>query len=147
MKLNDIRRPAGNRRPKGRVGRGPGSGNGKTAGKGHKGARARSGFKHRSWFEGGQMPLNRRVPKRGFKNPFTRSYQIVNLRDLERVGELSTVDGSVLWEKGLIRDPEGLIKLLGDGQVSRAFTVEVDKASKAAVEAIEAAGGKVNIRG
>ena len=87
MKLNQIPRPDGYKKPKPPKGRGPGTGNGKTAGKGHKGQKARSGFKARAWFEGGQMPINRRVPKRGFKNPFSKAYQIVNLRDLERLGD------------------------------------------------------------
>lgn len=142
MKLNEIPRPAGNRKPKPRKGRGPGSGNGKTAGRGHKGQKARSGAKFRAWFEGGQMPINRRLPKRGFHNPFTVRYQVVNLRDLEALGT-TKADVAVLAEHGLVKDPNGLVKLLGDGGVTKAYTLVVDKASKAAVAAIEAAGGKV----
>jgi large subunit ribosomal protein L15 len=147
MKLNDIHRPEGLKKAKGRKGRGPGSGNGKTAGRGHKGQLARSGAKHRAWFEGGQMPINRRVPKRGFKNPFSKSYQVINLRDLARFAEpANEVNATTLWEVGLIKDPQGQVKLLGDGSVSRAFTVEVDKASKSAAEAIRAAGGQITMR-
>ena len=143
MKLNEIPRPAGNRKPKPRKGRGPGSGNGKTAGRGHKGQGARSGAKFRAWFEGGQMPINRRLPKRGFFNRFSVRYQLVNLRDLEVLGDTTRADVAVLAAHGLVKDPSGLVKLLGDGGVSKAFTLVVDKASKAAVAAVEAAGGKV----
>jgi large subunit ribosomal protein L15 len=147
MKLNEIGRPEGNKRPKVRKGRGPGSGNGKTAGRGTKGQLARSGAKHRAWFEGGQMPINRRVPKRGFKNPFAKSYQVVNLRDLSRFADdASEVNATTLWEVGLVKSPDLPVKLLGDGQVSRAFTVEVDKASKSAAEAIQSAGGQITVK-
>lgn len=143
MKLNEIPRPAGNRKPKPRKGRGPGSGNGKTAGRGHKGQGARSGAKFRAWFEGGQMPINRRLPKRGFYNRFSVRYQLVNLRDLEALGDTTQADVAVFAAHGLVKDPGGLVKLLGDGGVTKAFTLVVDKASKSAVAAIEAAGGKV----
>lgn len=147
MKLNEIARPAGNKKAKPRKGRGPGTGNGKTAGKGHKGQKARSGGHNRAWFEGGQMPINRRLPKRGFHNPFTVRYQVVNLRDLERVGDAAEVDAELLARHGLVKNAKAPIKLLGDGAVTRAYTIEVQRASKAAVEAIEAAGGSVNIKG
>lgn len=146
MKLNEIPRPAGNKKPKPRKGRGPGTGLGKTAGRGHKGQKARSGAKFRAWFEGGQMPVNRRLPKRGFHNHFSVRYQIVNLRDLERLGDKTEADAKVLAEHGLVKDPGGRVKLLGDGEVSKALTIVVDKASKSAVAAIEAAGGKVEIK-
>ena len=146
MKLNEIPRPAGNKKPKPRKGRGPGSGLGKTAGRGHKGQKARSGAKFRAWFEGGQMPVNRRLPKRGFYNHFTVRYQIVNLRDLERLGDVAEADAKVLAAHGLVKDPGGRVKLLGDGEVTKSLTLVVDKASKAAVAAIEAAGGKVQIK-
>jgi large subunit ribosomal protein L15 len=147
MKLNEIGRPEGNKKPKVRKGRGPGTGNGKTAGRGSKGQLARSGAKHRAWFEGGQMPINRRVPKRGFKNPFAKSYQLVNLRDLARFADdANQVNATTLWEVGLVKSPDLPVKLLGDGQVSRAFTVEVDKASKSAAEAIQSAGGQITVK-
>ena len=146
MKLNEIRRPNGNKKPKGRVGRGPGSGNGKTSGRGHKGQGSRSGAKSRAWFEGGQMPINRRLPKRGFWNPFSKHFQLVNLRDLDRLGDVTEVNASTLWEKGLVRSADKPVKLLGDGQVTRAYTIEVDKASKSAVEAVQAAGGQITLK-
>jgi large subunit ribosomal protein L15 len=145
MKLNEIRRPDGNKRPMVRKGRGSGTGKGKTSGRGEKGQGARSGAKNRAWFEGGQMPLNRRLPKRGFTNIFTKRFQVVNLRDLDRVGDASPVNAEVMWEKGLIRDLKKPVKLLGDGQVAIAYQIEVQKASKSAVAAIEAAGGTVTL--
>jgi large subunit ribosomal protein L15 len=146
MKLNEIARPAGNKKAKPRKGRGPGTGNGKTAGKGHKGQMARSGASHRAWFEGGQMPINRRLPKRGFFNPFTVRYQVVNLRDLDRVGEVAEIDAEVLVRHGLVKSLKSPVKLLGDGAVTRAYNIEVERASKSAIEAIEAAGGSVNLK-
>ncbi|RKZ09564.1 50S ribosomal protein L15 [bacterium] len=146
MKLNEIARPAGNKKAKPRKGRGPGTGNGKTAGRGHKGQNSRSGAKHRAWFEGGQMPINRRLPKRGFYNPFTVRYQVVNLRDLDRVGEVTELNAEVLAHHGLVKNPKAPIKLLGDGAVTRPYTIEVERASKSAVEAIQAAGGAVNLK-
>jgi large subunit ribosomal protein L15 len=146
MKLNDIARPAGNKKAKPRKGRGPGTGNGKTAGRGHKGQMARSGAKHRAWFEGGQMPVNRRLPKRGFHNPFTVRYQVVNLRDLERVGDVTEVNAEVLARHGLVKKATAPVKLLGDGAVSRAYTIEVERASRSAIEAVQAAGGTVNLK-
>ena len=147
MKLNEIRRPEGNKKPKPPKGRGPGTGNGKTSGKGHKGQKARSGAKHRAWFEGGQMPINRRLPKRGFTNQFSKDYQIVNLRDLTRFGDGGEVNPTTLWEKGLVKNPSDPIKLLGDGTVTGSFSVDVDKASKSAAEAIRAAGGQITVKG
>ena len=146
MKLNEIARPAGTKKAKPRKGRGPGTGNGKTAGRGHKGQMARSGAKRRAWFEGGQMPVNRRLPKRGFHNPFTVRYQVVNLRDLERVGDATEVDAEVLARHGLVKNPKAPVKLLGDGAVAKAYTIEVNRASKSATEAIQAAGGSVNLK-
>lgn len=146
MKLNDIKRPEGLQKAKPRKGRGQGTGNGKTAGRGHKGQRARSGSKIRPWFEGGQMPINRRLPKRGFTNHFRKVYEVVNLKDLGRV-EGSEVDGNTLWQAGLVKSPESKVKLLADGGVDKAYTITVDRASKSAVEAITAAGGSVNTKG
>jgi len=146
MKLNEIPRPAGYSKAKPPKGRGQGTGNGKTAGKGHKGQKARSGFKSRAWFEGGQMPINRRLPKRGFTNLFSKNYQIVNLRDLEGLGEETRVNAELLRSAGIIKNAALPVKLLADGQVGRAYTVEVDKASKAAIEAIQAAGGQVTVK-
>ncbi|MFC1544040.1 50S ribosomal protein L15 [Gemmatimonadota bacterium] len=136
----EIKPADGSRSNRKRLGRGPGSGRGKTAGKGHKGQKARSGHKNRPWFEGGQMPLQRRVPKRGFTNPFHKVFQVVNLKDLEKVkgGE---IDRAALREVGLIRSVGKPVKILGEGSIERKVTVRVDAFSEAARRAIEAAGG------
>jgi len=136
----NIQPADGSRRTRKRVGRGPGSGTGKTAGKGMKGQKARSGYTHRAWFEGGQMPLQRRVPKRGFKNPFRREYQVVNLDDLGRI-TAAEIDKEVLAEAGVIRSADGMVKLLADGTIDRKVHVTVDAFSAAARTAVEAAGG------
>ena len=127
-----------------RVGRGPGSGHGKTATRGHKGQKARSGGGKPPWFEGGQMPLYRRLPKRGFHNPFRVEYQIVNLDQLEaRFNAGDRVDKGTLLAKGLIKDPDRPVKILARGTLSKALTVVADAYSKKAKEAIVAAGGTV----
>jgi large subunit ribosomal protein L15 len=144
MRLDAMKPAPGSRRPPKRVGRGPGSGLGKTSGKGHKGARARAGFVDKPGFEGGQMPMQRRLPKRGFSN-FTRiEYQVVNLRDLERFDAGSVVDGEALKSKGLVsgRLP---IKILAKGKIGRGLTVRANAFSGAAKLAIEAAGGKTEL--
>jgi large subunit ribosomal protein L15 len=135
-----IKPAEGSRTPVKRLGRGPGSGLGKTAGKGHKGQKARSGHKNRAWFEGGQMPLQRRVPKRGFKNPFRKAYQVVNLGDLQKL-EVDTVDQHLLAEAGLVRSADQPVKVLGGGEISRKVAVTADAFSESARQAIEAAGG------
>jgi len=132
------------KRPK-RVGRGPGSGWGKTAGRGHKGQRARSGGGVRPGFEGGQMPLTRRVPKGGFTNIFKKKYNIVNIRDLERFDSGAEIDPSVLMAAGLVKKPKWKIKLLGQGELSKSLTIRVHTASRGAVERIQSAGGKVEV--
>lgn len=127
-----------------RVGRGPGSGHGKTATRGHKGQKARSGGAKPPWFEGGQMPLYRRLPKRGFHNPFRVEYQIVNLDQLEaRFNAGERVDKESLLAKGLIKDPDRPVKILARGSLSKALTVVADAYSEKAREAILAAGGTV----
>jgi len=138
MKLHDLSPAKGSRRASKRIGRGPGSGTGKTAGKGHKGQKSRSGYSRRLGFEGGQMPLIRRVPKRGFTNIFRKEVAAVNLRDLaDFEGEVTP---ELLLEKGLVR--KGLaVKILGDGEVSSPLTVKAHRFSRAAREKIEAAGG------
>lgn len=138
MKLHDLSPAKGSRRAPKRVGRGPGSGTGKTAGRGHKGQRSRSGYSRRLGFEGGQMPLIRRVPKRGFTNIFRKEVAVVNLRDLtDFEGEVTP---ETLAAKGLVR--KGLpVKVLGDGEVQSALQVKAHRFSKAAREKIEAAGG------
>ena len=148
LKLNNIGMPKGANRDKKRRGRGPGSGQGKTGGRGHKGQKARSGGGIPPWFEGGQMPLNRRLPKRGFTNIFKKSYQLVNVDDLEaRFDTGAAVNSASLQEVGLVKYADRPIKLLGRGKVEKSFTIEVAKASKTAVAAVESAGGKVTVTG
>ena len=143
MNLQSIPTIKGATHPTKRLGRGEGSGHGKTSGKGHKGQKARSGGGIRIGFEGGQMPLYRKLPRRGFNNfNFRTTYQTVNVADLSRLeGEL--VNRESLVKAGLVRDNAQGVKLLGDGEVTQAFTVEVDKVSASAQAKIEAAGGKV----
>ena len=146
LKLNNLGAPRGANRDKKRRGRGPGSGQGKTGGRGHKGQKARSGGGIPPWFEGGQMPLNRRLPKRGFTNIFKKSYQLVNLDDLDARFEAgSRVDGETLAQAGLVKYADRPIKLLARGKVEKPLQVAVAKASRAAVAAVEAAGGSVTV--
>jgi len=141
MSLNNLRPPKGAKHPKKRVGRGQGSGQGKTAGRGHKGAKSRSGFKFKRGFEGGQMPLHRRVPKRGFHNPFRVEYEVVNLDTLAEKFEAGTViTPDVLVERGLVTG-RGKLKVLARGEVGKALTVHAHKFSGKAAEKIAAAGG------
>ena len=136
----------GARRPKKRVGRGPGSGTGKTAGRGVKGQGKRSPGRETPFhFEGGQMPLARRLPKRGFHNPFRTEYRIVNVGSLAAFPEGSTVDAQTLEAAGLIPHGKQGVKLLGEGEAPKGLTVVVQKASASAVQKIEAAGGKVEV--
>jgi len=146
MRLDAMKPAPGSRRAPKRVGRGPGSGLGKTSGKGHKGARARAGFVDKPGFEGGQMPMQRRLPKRGFSNHSRVEYQVVNLRDLERFEAGSVVDAAALARKGLasVRRP---IKILAKGKLGRGLTVCANAFSASARQAIEAAGGKIEIVG
>jgi large subunit ribosomal protein L15 len=143
MSLNNLRPPQGANQKKGfRVGRGQGSGNGKTAGRGHKGAQSRSGWKAKRGFEGGQMPLHRRIPKRGFHNPFRTEYAVVNL---DTLGELfpagTVVTPELLREHGLLHGNHLPVKVLGRGEIAVALTVRADKFSGKAAEKIVAAGG------
>ena len=144
MRLDAMKPAPGSRRARKRVGRGPGSGLGKTSGKGHKGARARAGFVDKPGFEGGQMPMQRRLPKRGFTNVSRVEYQIVNLRDLGRFDAGSVVDAAALAGKGLVsgRRP---IKILAKGKVDRGLTVRANAFSESARQAIEAAGGTTEV--
>lgn len=143
--LSNLRRPEGARHARKRVGRGPGSGHGKTSGRGHKGHKARTGGNTPVWFEGGQMPLQRRLPKRGFKNPFRKEYEIVNLRDLNRV-EDETITLEVLHAHRLIDLGKGRpVKVLGDGALERKVTIQAHAVSASAREKIEAAGGSVDL--
>jgi len=140
LDLSNLHPAKGARRNRKRLGRGPGSGTGKTAGKGHKGKGARSGGNTPPGYEGGQMPLQRRLPKRGFKSPNRRRYAIVKLSQLERFAAGSVVDAEALSAAGIVRG--GLpIKLLANGKLSHALTIKVDKASQSAREQVTAAGG------
>jgi large subunit ribosomal protein L15 len=144
-KLSDLRRPEGAHRSAKRVGRGPGSGLGKTSGRGHKGHKARTGGNTRPGFEGGQMPLQRRLPKRGFKNPFRKEYEIVNLRDLDRV-EDETITPEVLHAHRLVDLGKGRpVKILGDGKIRRKVVVRAHAISAGARSKIEAAGGAIEL--
>jgi large subunit ribosomal protein L15 len=146
MELYDLHPAKGAKRPRKRIGRGPGSGTGKTAGKGHKGQKSRSGYSRRYGFEGGQMPLVRRIPKRGFCNIFRVEFQVVNLRDLERLfSDGDTVSVETLLDKGLIRTKRKPVKILGDGDLSRKLTVQAHKFSGSATAGIEKAGGSCEV--
>ena len=142
MKLHELSPAEGSAKAAWRKGRGPGSGNGKTAGKGHKGQNARSGGGVRPGFEGGQFPIYRTHPKRGFKNHFATNYAIVNLSDLERFVDDSVVDLEVLLAAKVIRKPMDGVKVLGNGTLTKKLTVKAAAFSAAAKEKIEAAGGK-----
>ena len=139
--LSNLTPAAGSRKNPKRLGRGDASGTGGTSGKGHKGQKSRSGASIPGWFEGGQMPIYRRLPKRGFKNPFRKEFVAVNIKDLSGFESGSVVDKTALIENGILRK-EDMVKLLADGEISVALTVKLDKASKAAIEKIEKAGGK-----
>ncbi|CAK7003874.1 50S ribosomal protein L15 [Tissierella carlieri] len=148
MKLNDLRPNAGGgSKPKKRLGRGIGSGLGKTSGKGHKGQNARSGGGVRPGFEGGQMPLFRRIPKRGFTNIFAKEYATVNIEELNRFPENTVVTPELLFNEGIVKRGKAKdgVKILGDGEISIKLTVQAQKFSKTAAEKIEAAGGKVEV--
>ena len=148
MSLSNLRPPKGMKHPKKRIGRGQGSGNGKTAGRGHKGQKSRSGYKFKRGFEGGQMPLHRRVPKRGFHNPFRVEYEVVNLDTLAaRFDAGAVVTPELLLEHGLTSGANRLVKVLARGEVDKALTVRAHKFSGKAAEKIAAAGGKAEAIG
>ena len=147
MHLGSLKPAAGAKKKRKRVGCGPGSGHGKTATRGHKGTQSRSGNTMHPWYEGGQMPLQRRIPKRGFTNIFRVAYQVINISDLDRFDANTTVDIDKLLESGLVRQTGGKVKLLGDGEIKKALTISVHACSKKAREAVEKAGGQVNIVG
>ena len=145
MKLSELRPAEGATGDRKRIGRGKGSGLGKTAGKGHKGLRARSGGGTKPGYEGGQMPLQRRLPKRGFTNIFRKEWAIVNVKDLNRFEAGSVVDAESLRKEGLIKGSADGVKLLGNGMLSKKLTVKVDRASRSAAEKVAAAGGTVEV--
>ena len=146
MKLHELSPAAGSKKEVKRIGRGAASGQGKTAGKGHKGQKARAGRGMRPGFEGGQMPLQRRIPKRGFNNIFRKEYAIVNLASLDKVFEDgAVVNAESLVEKGLVKDTLDGIKILGRGEITKKLTVQVNSYSETAKTKIEAAGGKAEV--
>lgn len=143
MNLSSLKPPDGSRKKRKRIGRGDGSGHGGTSTKGHKGQNARSGGRVRPGFEGGQMPLSRRLPKRGFRNPFRRNIVTVNIEELKRFPQGSVVDRSALLDAGLVKKAGDGIKILGKGNIDYAISVKVDMISRGAKDKIEAAGGSV----
>jgi large subunit ribosomal protein L15 len=145
MDLSQLKPAPGSTKNKKRIGRGPGSGTGKTSGKGHKGQKARSGGSIKPGFEGGQMPLQRRLPKRGFTSINKKDYNLVNLRDLDCFDADTTINLELYGKAGLVKKMKDGIKILADGELSKALTVQAHKFSRAAVEKIEAAGGKAEV--
>jgi large subunit ribosomal protein L15 len=145
MKLHELSSATGARHSRKRVGRGVGSGMGKTSTRGHKGQNARSGGGVRPGFEGGQNPLYRRLPKRGFNNPFRKEFAIVNLEDLSTFAEGTEVTPEVLMESGIVKAPKDGIKILGNGEITVKLTVKANKFSQSAVEKIQAAGGQTEV--
>ncbi len=144
MNLSELHPAAGSRRPRKRVGRGPGSGVGKTAGRGEKGQKSRSGYRRKRGFEGGQMPLVRRVPKRGFHNPFRKEYAVVNVGRFEELEGDAFTPESLLASGAVSKLSDGL-KILGNGELTRAVTIAAHKFSASAREKIEKAGGKAEV--
>ena len=145
MKLDSLKPSKGSIKNKKRIGRGHGSGLGKTSGRGHKGAGQRSGNKRRAWFEGGQMPLARRLPRRGFTNIFKEEIQIVNISDLIRIEKHSEIDPVVLQENGLIRSSLKPVKILGEGDIDKKLNITASSFSESAKNKIEKAGGTATI--
>ena len=145
MKLHELSPAPGSVKKSYRVGRGPGSGNGKTAGAGHKGQKARSGKSVRPGFEGGQMPLARRIPKRGFKNIFAKEYEGINVDVLEKFEDGSVVDAQAIRDAGIVKNTRDGIKILGRGELTKKLTVRAAAFSESAKQKIEAAGGKAEV--
>jgi large subunit ribosomal protein L15 len=147
MNLGELKPPIGSRKKQKRIGRGIGSGHGKTACRGAKGQNSRSGRSTKAGFEGGQMPLQRRLPKRGFHSPFRKEYAILHVGDLNRFPKDTVVEPDVLAQAGLLKRSEDAVKLLADGELDHPLTVRVHKASQAALKKVEAASGKVEVIG
>jgi len=145
LRLHELKPGKGANRKRKRVGRGPGSGNGKTAGRGHKGQKSRSGFSQRAGFEGGQMPLYRRLPKRGFTNIFAKKWVVMNVADLNRFEEGSTVSPELLIEAGFVKKIRDGIRILGNGNLERKLTVKAHHFTESARQKIEAAGGTAEV--
>jgi large subunit ribosomal protein L15 len=147
MKLEELKPPEGSRKKSKRVGRGIGSGHGKTACKGAKGQNARAGRGTGPGFEGGQMPLQRRLPKRGFRPPFKKRFVLLHLKDLNRFPKDTVVEPDLLFQSGLLRKKGEAVKLLSDGELQHPLTIRVHQASKAALQKVEAASGRVEVIG
>lgn len=145
MKLNEIKVPFGAKKKRKRVGRGEGSGHGGTCCRGHKGQKSRSGVRIPAWFEGGQMPIQRRLPKRGFRNLFRKEFQVVNLKDLERCGKDKMITPELLYEKGIVKKRRVPVKILGQGEVAAGLTVRAHAFSAMARNKIESANGSVEV--
>jgi large subunit ribosomal protein L15 len=145
MRIEDLKPAPGSTKKTKRVGRGIGSGHGKTSCKGHKGQKARSGGTKGPAFEGGQMPLQRRIPKRGFKNRFTIEYAIVNLKDISKMEGMDIITAETLIEQGIIKDLKNGLKILGEGEIKRPLTIKADAFSASATAKIVAAGGKAEV--
>ena len=145
MKLHELKAAEGTRKKRNRVGRGMASGNGKTSGRGHKGQKARSGGGTRPGFEGGQMPLFQRLPKRGFTNVNRKEYAIVNLETLNKFEDGTEITPELLQKEGVVKSLASGIKILGKGSIENKYTVKAHKFSASAKEAIEAAGGKTEV--
>lgn len=144
LTLGNLSPKEGSNKERKRVGRGPGSGHGKTAGRGHKGAKSRSGYNSKPGFEGGQMPLQRRLPKRGFHNKFGKDFRIVSLSQLDSLSDVTEINNETLVEAGIIREGESS-KVLANGEINRAVNISVDKVSGQAKAKIESAGGTVKL--
>jgi len=145
MKLHELKPDAGSKKKPKRVGRGIGSGHGKTSCKGHKGQKARSGGPKGPAFEGGQMPLQRRIPKRGFKNRFALEFAILNLKDIDALEGMDVITPEALLKKGIIKDVKCGLKILGEGDMQRPVTIRADAFSASALAKIAAAGGKAEV--
>jgi len=145
MKLEELKPDAGSKKRRKRVGRGIGSGHGKTSCKGHKGQKSRSGGPKGPGFEGGQMPLQRRLPKRGFKNRFAVEFAIINLKDINALEGMDVITAEALLEKGVIKDLKSGLKILGEGEIQRPVTIRADAFSASALAKIAAAGGKAEV--
>jgi len=145
LELHNLRPEKGANKKSKRVGRGPGSGHGKTATRGEKGQKSRSGFSQKPGFEGGQMPLHRRIPKRGFTNKFAREYSVLNVKDLNRFEDGTEVTPDLLTQLGLIRKGKDGVRILGEGELTRKLTVRAHHFSGSARQKIEQAGGSVEV--
>ncbi len=146
MKISELKPSEGSKKERKRVGRGPGSGHGKTSGKGHKGQKSRSGRGKGPGFEGGQMPLQRRLPKRGFKNyPFSKEFTIINLKDINRLEGVDEISPEILLSKGVIKKLRSGLKVLAKGDIDRPLSIKANAFSKGAIQKITSAGGKIEV--